>query len=465
MLACVVLTGTIASGQQLRQEQQAAQLDTVRKILTQAAEKATAIVDEHQRETILGLVAIDLADAGYLEAALATTELIERPEGRHAVWVPITRQLARRGEVEKAFYVLERIEDPTSRALALAQLATSRAWEGDISMALQIAHGIPPTEATAKVGALGEIGFVQARASDLVGAAMTFDQAEQAAAEEQDAGRRVELLSHLVAYRSSARDRPGAVTTARRVESEADKLPAGKAEEKARGEVAGAKARAGEGAEAQVIASEIEDRSVRATALARVAAAQALEGRVADALETAESIENKEERAWALHDIAAAQARTKKGLEGALRTAARIESPAIQAETLRSIAIRQARIGDARGAASTIEQALAAARSLPPEDPDRDKLLAEVVSLMAETEDIDGAAGLAKSVTQPEYQTNAYEDIARAEAYFRRTTDVPAWVNELDSPANQAHALRGFASGLLLRMRTDAREAQRQRER
>ena len=464
ILVFVVLAATVAAAQQPEQQEQAAQLDTVRRILARAAEKAATIADKHQREAVLGLVAVDLADTGDLEAALATAELVEQLEGRYAVWIAITRQLAKRGEVNNAFQVLERMEDTARRALALVALATGRAWEGDIITALQIAHGIPSTQPSAKSRALAEIGYVQARAGNSVGAGITFDQAEQAAAEEQDAGRRIELLSQLAAFRSSARDRPGTVATAGRVESEAEEIPEGREKEKARVEVAAARARAGGDVEAQGIAGQIEDEGLRATALSRVATAQAWAGKVAAALETVEAIEDKEEKGRALFIIAYTQARANKDIEGALRTAARIESPAMQARTLAFIAVRQARAGEASGAASTMERALATARTLLDEDPERDRSLAEVARAMAEAEDIDGARKLAKSLTSPDYQGNVYEEIARAEAYVRRTKEVPAWVDELDSPANQAHALRGFASGLLLRMKADARKRQLQRE-
>lgn len=168
--------------------------------MTETTHEITARIDG------LGVMVVELADAGDVEGAQEQYERIAGLSGNDRALYALIMATARAGEMERARDMLGEMEVPVMRDQAIADLAAMRAAGGDLNEAMDIVADLPE-------------GFQRDRGLRLVLTALVengrLDLAEDYAAGLPNPGLRNLVIAPIVAARARAGDIDSALETAR----------------------------------------------------------------------------------------------------------------------------------------------------------------------------------------------------------------------------------------------------------
>ena len=343
--------------------------------------------------------------------------------------------------IAKALAAAERIESDPLREPALVVVAEAQAASGDVREALATAERIEAPHA--RSGAFTAIATVQATAGDVRGAAETFTKALETAERIKFADFRTSEFGSIARAQAVAGDVDEATRTIAKALASAEKIGDAGDRSRALVSIAGAQAAVGMFEEALATAERLEDASDRNETFGAIAAAQATAGMSSEARATADRFLAGRHYVRALTAIAKEQATLggvstgyldgesaetlltatpSAGQQGAMDTltealnVARSEDyDKLRAGALTVIAVVQAKAGDRGGAARSIAEALAVARSITDDSSDRDSTLGRIAIAQAKMGDIAGALGNARSIAGFTSRLSAFAKIAKVQ--------------------------------------------------
>ena len=204
---------------------------------------------------------------------------------------------------------------------------------------------------------------------------------------------------------------------------------------RALGDVAVARAAAGDGPAALSAATRLADPRLLIVALGRIAQAQAETGDYDSALVTARPIPDPIVRSETLSGIALAQhvagndEAARETVSEALETAATIPDIGWRAMVVSNIAGVQTKIGDRAGAVISLDRALEQARALDTSD-QRDRALGHVAAAMVETGQLGKALSIVATIVEARHRTPTLILAAAAQA---ESGDVPRAIETVAS--------------------------------
>ena len=208
---------------------------------------------------------------------------IESASSEASALVYFVGSLAKAGQLAEAEDIVTRITDSRYRAPALADIAGARTKAGQFAEAERIAKRI--SRASYRALALSDIAGAQARAGNMAEATRLWEEAEQTTAEINRSEAWASALSHMARTRAAA----GQSVEATRLWSEAERIIAEPERRLGRPNrsfafyrIAGSLAEAGQFAEAERIAVQIED-SLLGWSLRDIAGLLAEAGKYAEA--------------------------------------------------------------------------------------------------------------------------------------------------------------------------------------
>lgn len=351
-----------------------------------ARDLAGGILDSRNRSSrVLALetVAVAQATAGDVDGAFATVGAITNPYRRSQAQAAIATAVARaRGAPD---------------GLRTATRIATDYWFTDDAHAQKVASGLVSRSAEFDHfwfhHAMADIGAMQARAGDVVGALQT-------ARSIPDMTGRSDALARIAAVQAETGDLAGARETARRIEAPYGDLEAMVA-------IARRMAADGDDAAAAALARRLEAAYGDSTALAAVAVEQARRDGSAAGLETARSIATLQGRAFAYAGIAEALARGGR-TDAALETLALLSDPADRVDALGTVTGILATRGEVRRALGAVER-LAGRR-------DRDELVVAIALAQARAGDAAGAVATASGLEDAMFRAIALAGVARVTA-------------------------------------------------
>ena len=204
---------------------------------------------------------------------------------------------------------------------------------------------------------------------------------------------------------------------------------------RALGDVAVARATAGDGPAALSAATRLADPRLLIVALGRIARAQAETGDYESALATARPIPDPIVRSETLSGVALAQhvagndEAARETVSEALEAAATIPDIGRRAMVVSKIAGVQSKIGDRAGAAVSLDRALEQARALDTSG-QRDRALSRVAAAMVETGQIAEALSIVATIVEARHRTPTLILAAAAQA---ESGDVPRAIETVAS--------------------------------
>ena len=230
---------------------------------------------------------------------------------------------------------------------------------------------------------------------------------------------------------------------------------------RALGDVAVARAAAGDGPAALSAATRLADPRLQIVALGRIAQAQAEAGDYDSALATARAIPDPIVRSETLGGIALAQHRAgndeaaRQTVSQALETAAMITDMGRRAMVVSKIAGVQTKTGDRAGAVASLDGALEQARALDTSD-QRDLALSRVAAAMVETGQLGRALAIVATIVETRHRTPTLILAAAAQAESGDLPRAVETVASIDEIRYQVVALEKLA---LAQARADDRAA------
>ena len=193
---------------------------------------ALKIEDDNSRANMLVAVAAAQARAGDIEAARETAaSAIKDDDSRVSALAPVVAHLvkagyievAQAGDIEAALATASAIENASSRASALESVAITQVEAGDIEAALVTASAIE--NAWSRAYALAIVAKAQATAGDIDAARETGAQAHAAALKIEDDNSRANVLVRVAAALAQAGDIEAALTAASTIENAMARAP------------------------------------------------------------------------------------------------------------------------------------------------------------------------------------------------------------------------------------------------
>ena len=309
------------------------------------------------------------------------------------------------------------------RGLTLA-LASAQAKAGNIKEALATTRSI---DKNFRHDALRDIALAQAEAGDMRSARDTFAAMLSVAQINDSTFLRPWSVRNIASAQAEAGDIDGALATARSIDDEL------------------------------ILSWTLDDIAVEQMATGDE---QSARDTLAVALSVARKIDDKKERVSALSFVAAAHAKTgntqsaRDILATALSVARNIDVAFYRASALHRIALAQAEAGDAQSAQGTFAAMLSVAQMVDDEfnSYHLDSALRGIVSVQAQTGDMDGAFATARGIDNVESRAGALHDIASAQAQAgdkqsARDTFAAALsaARNIDDASSRAGALRNIA--------------------
>jgi hypothetical protein len=359
----------------------------------------------------------------YKAWALATVATAQFRAGEVvAAQVTLAESLSIAGQISFPLLIVEEALEQIARAQAQAsQFAVAP------NIAHQIEHWLKRLDPWSKAMALSKIAIAQAKVGEMTAARDTFASALATQQNEQPTAR-IEMLVEVVAAMAQLGEFAEALAAADLIEDQ-------DARKELLKRVAAARARAGQFAEALAAAQQSRDGFFIEAVLEEIAVAQARLGQVSDAILTARQL--KERNTWrgtrAFEEIIVVLARAGQ-FSDALTTAQEIESP----DTLSTIAIAQAQVGECLAARDTLMKALVIAQQV--WDPAKKaKVLSTIAIAQAQAGERaaarDSFTSALASAWQAEARRHAPTRIINASTgEVREVRAVDAWMREETAP-------------------------------
>lgn len=403
-------------------------------------------IPESQQSSAAANIAGRLADAGDLQAAIATARLVPRDRGGDLSLGVVAWVLARNGNLSEALALADSMDERTKEQ-NYQDFASILAEKGELPAALHIVRSC--RDPARRAQALLSIVRERAKSKkDAVETTAMLDEAIRNTDEALTQGRfNLGLLAEVAKVQNEIGERGNAEQSLERLSAIARDYPVSEDNSFPMYLVASTQAQLGDLVGARLTAAEIPAANFVDAALMIVSQEQANRGLTTDALENASLISDPGQKWAALREVAMTLG-THGTLQDALRAFDLMPDEGGRAEAVATLALEQAENTNP-AAHSTLQAAYELAKD--PSSPLASKALETVAVTHAELGDFAGAREILESMEQPESRVWPLWNITAMLAESGRHKEALAFAENETSPYPKAYALLGTAQGLLHR--------------
>jgi tetratricopeptide (TPR) repeat protein len=405
-------------------------------------------VPEPQRMSAAANIGGQMAAAGDFSTALAMARSLARQEDRGAAIGSIAYSLDHEGRVEEALQLLSEV-GPEQTGTTYSILAKYHADKKDFGVALQLVHRIQDQPAR-RVEALLAIAKSQREADERDGALSTMQEALEVA---EQAREKEPQMSILLLGIARTQKEMGMSSESQATLKDYSGLVRERKDDGGLSCLAVTLAEMDDIRGALEIIEELPEGSNRDSALGIAATNMAKKGNLREALETISRASNQHIGDMFLRSIAA-----QEGLDGHARSALEsvqlVPSIADRADALATLAATQADKGDP-AARETIELAWQAANYPGASAPEH--VFGYIATTRVELGDMAGAKKVLQQLS-PDGRTWPLWSITTTLAESGDKASALALTNEEKEPQPKVYALLGTATGILHRMKAEAKQ-------